>query len=367
MKPTRLSSTDLSHPLSPTDRQPAESKAPPQPSRQGRPDSRLSGLASMARGGEPGVRHAAMLTPQQARFASALQAGRRVSQQGLQQADDEALAAGIAASLAAMPEDGRGQPAEPQASLQSRVDSALDAGARVSQQALERAYDPELQAAIAESLRPAGSGGASEQAAFRARVDSALDAGVKVSQQALERAYGPAPAVSRSPDRPLPSATAGAGRRRLPPLEAPVRRLSSASASGSSAASPSSRSPAASSATSMSAFSAPPSPHTGFSAVPGDEERVSLDDFAPMGMPPFIGESFGGQSKRAAVPKAQASEETVSLDDFAPMGMPPFIGESFGRQRWPAGPDGTPHSGRQAELEKMREMIEQAAEDLRKA
>ncbi|MGS1032279.1 hypothetical protein ACVCIE_11935 [Burkholderia glumae] len=235
----------------------------------------------MARGGEPGVRHAAMLTPQQARFASALQAGRRVSQQGLQQADDEALAAGIAASLAAMPEDGRGQPAEPQASLQSRVDSALDAGARVS-------------------------------------------------QQALERAYGPAPAVSRSPDRPLPSATAGAGRRRLPPLEAPVRRLSSASASGSSAASPSSRSPAASSATSMSAFSAPPSPHTGFSAVPGDEERVSLDDFAPMG-------------------------------------MPPFIGESFGRQRWPAGPDGTPHSGRQAELEKMREMIEQAAEDLRKA
>ncbi|MGS1000370.1 hypothetical protein ACVCH0_01440 [Burkholderia glumae] len=164
----------------------------------------------MARGGEPGVRHAAMLTPQQARFASALQAGRRVSQQGLQQADDEALAAGIAASLAAMPEDGRGQPAEPQASLQSRVDSALDAGARVSQQALERAYDPELQAAIAESLRPAGSGGASEQAAFRARVDSALDAGVKVSQQALERAYGPAPAASRSPARPLPSATAGA-------------------------------------------------------------------------------------------------------------------------------------------------------------
>ena len=86
------------------------------------------------------------MSPRQQDLHDLMRGGLRFNPRVLQEADDEALAAGIAASLASAPAS------DAHSELQAKIESARGAGVPISARAVQRANDAALAAAIQASL-----------------------------------------------------------------------------------------------------------------------------------------------------------------------------------------------------------------------
>jgi hypothetical protein len=121
-------------------------KTLPTTSPRSRSGSPIDGLRGMEKGDR--ARGAGGLTSRQADLSNLMRAGFRVKPQAIQKANDDALKAAIAESLKPPP-----MRADAMTNHQARILGAMHAGLRVSPQAIQVADDNALAAAIQESLK----------------------------------------------------------------------------------------------------------------------------------------------------------------------------------------------------------------------
>ncbi|WP_322040728.1 hypothetical protein [Burkholderia diffusa] len=145
MKATRTAGAAPKWQESPADRQPAGTRRPSAPSPRSRTGSPLEGLRNLPK--KEGTGDAAAMTSTQADLDKLMRAGIRVTPEAIRKANDDALKAAMAASLASSQ-----SPANAMTGRQAHILGALNAGLRVNPQAIQQANDNALAAAIQESL-----------------------------------------------------------------------------------------------------------------------------------------------------------------------------------------------------------------------
>ncbi|MCR4468313.1 hypothetical protein [Burkholderia sp. SCN-KJ] len=150
MKATRTTGAAPIWQESPTDRQPADTRRPSAPSPRSRTGSPLEGLRNLPK--KEGTGDAAAMRSTQDDLDKLMRAGIRVKPEAIRKANDDALKAAMAASLASSR-----SPANAMTGRQAHVLGALNAGLRVNPQAIQKANDDALAAAIQESLKQSSS------------------------------------------------------------------------------------------------------------------------------------------------------------------------------------------------------------------